>query len=265
MMGPILFAMVALVQYPRAIAPAPGVFLVAKPSIDGGPFRQSVVLLLAHGAEGTLGVIVNRATEIPLSTVLEDLDGDETGDPSLNFGGPVALDGLMFLFQSDVPPENGKSVMRDVYFSGERKVLEKLLKKKEGRERLKLYLGHAGWAPGQLQGEITRGSWSLVPADAFTVFQKSPEAIWPELSRIGITVAGLRSFPSGSRETADYLPGGLYLTDFFAAWSTSSGVMSTVVFVDTRPLALTARLAAATAALSGASTMTKASLSPKAK
>jgi putative transcriptional regulator len=173
----------------RAVAPAPGVFLVAKPSIDGGPFRQSVVLLLAHGDEGTLGVIVNRATEIPLSTILEDLDARETGDPPVNFGGPVALDGLMFLFQSEAPPEDGKSVMGDVYVSGERKVLEALLKKKEAR--LKLYLGHAGWAPGQLQGEIVRGSWTLVPADAFTVFQKSPDVIWPELSRLGITVAGL--------------------------------------------------------------------------
>jgi putative transcriptional regulator len=54
---------------------------------------------------------------------------------------------------------------------------------------LKLYLGHSGWSPGQLQGEILRGSWILVPADAFTVFQKSPEAIWPELARIGVTVA----------------------------------------------------------------------------
>jgi putative transcriptional regulator len=187
----ILSALLALAQPPRAVAPAPGVFLVAKPSIDGGPFRQSVVLLLAHGGQGTLGVIINRATEIPLSTVLSELDAGETGDPSLNFGGPVALDGLMFLFQSDEPPADAKTVLSGVYFSGDQELLEKLLKKREGSDRLKLYLGHAGWAPGQLQGEIARGSWTLIPADAFTVFRKSPEAIWPELARIGVTVAGL--------------------------------------------------------------------------
>jgi len=187
----LILSTLALAQLPRAVAPAPGVFLVAKPSIDGGPFWHSVVLLLAHGEEGTLGVIVNRATEIPLSKVLSELDVDETGDPALNFGGPVALDGLVFVFKSDDPPEDVRSVMGDVYYSGDRKLLETLLKKKEGRDRLKLYLGHSGWSPGQLQGEIVRGSWILVPADAFTVFQKSPEAIWPELARIGVTVAGV--------------------------------------------------------------------------
>ncbi len=196
----LILSALALAPPPRMAAPGPGVFLVANPSIDGGPFRQSVVLLLAHGGEGTLGVIINRATEIPLSKVLTELDAGETGDPSLNFGGPVALDGLMFLFKSDDPPADARSVMGGVYFSGDRELLEKLLKRKEGRDRLKLYLGHAGWAPGQLQGEIARGSWTLIPADAFTVFQKSPEAIWPELARIGVTVAG--SLPGADRAPA---------------------------------------------------------------
>ena len=71
------------------------------------------------------------------------------GDAAVNFGGPVALDGLISCFRAR-PLPNGKSVMGNVYVSGELKVLEGLLKKKEAR--LKLYLGHAGWAPGQLQG-----------------------------------------------------------------------------------------------------------------
>ena len=181
------FALVSLlVAWPssapvRAVAPAPGVFLVAKPSIDGGPFRESVVLLLAHGAEGTLGVIVNRATEIPLSTILEDVDAKKMEDPPVNFGGPVALDGLMFLFQSEDPPDAGKSVMGNVYVSGELKILEDLLKKKE--TRLKVYLGHAGWAPGQLEGEIARGDWDLAPADEESIFASKPEELWLELHR----------------------------------------------------------------------------------
>jgi putative transcriptional regulator len=176
----------------RALAPAPGVFLVAKPSIDSGPFHQSVVLLLLHGDEGTLGVIINRATDIPIEMVLPEAE-QKDGSRSLQFGGPVALDGLLYVFRSDDPPEDVKNVMGNVFFSGERDLLLELLKK-EGEDRLKLYLGHAGWAPGQLRGEIARGDWDLVPGDAFTVFQKAPEAIWPELSKGGATVVASRSW-----------------------------------------------------------------------
>jgi putative transcriptional regulator len=186
-----LAGILALAPAPRSAAPGPGVFLVARPSVDGGPFWHSVVLLLSHGDEGTLGVIINRATEIPLSKVLSDLDSKEASDPSLNFGGPVGLEGLLFLFESDDPPEDAVSVMGEVYFSGKRELLEKLLKKKDGPRRLRIYVGHAGWSPGQLQGEIARGSWRLVPADAFTVFQKAPDAIWPELARSEVTVAAV--------------------------------------------------------------------------
>jgi putative transcriptional regulator len=184
-----LLSALALPQAPRAVAPAPGVFLVAKPSIDGGPFWQSVVLLLDHGDGGTLGVIVNRATEVSLSQVLSGLDKD-SADPELHFGGPVGLDGLLFLFQTEKPPKDAKSVLHGVFYSGDRELLGKLLKSKG--DRVKVFVGHSGWAPGQLQGEILRGSWTLAPADPFTVFQKSPDAIWPELAEAGVTVAGLR-------------------------------------------------------------------------
>jgi putative transcriptional regulator len=204
--GLLLFS---LAGAPAGVSPGAGVFLVAKPSIDGGPFYHSVVLLLAHGDDGTLGVIINRMTEVPLSGVMKDMEEGDV-DPLLHFGGPVGLDGLLFVFRSKDPPEPAeglKGVMGDVFFSGDRKLLEKLLKKKDAPERLKVYVGHAGWAPGQLDGEILRGDWTVVRADAFTLFQKSPDAIWPELSKAGITVArsdrpsrpSSRSAPSAAR------------------------------------------------------------------
>ena len=171
------------------VKPAAGVFLVAKPSIDGGPFWQSVVLLLQHDENGTLGLIVNRATDVPLSEALPDLEREETKLP-LHFGGPVALDGLLFLFVADEPPDGVAHVMGSVYFSGDRKILDRLLKESKRRPGLKVFLGHSGWAPGQLLSEIARGSWELVRADAQTVFEKDPEKMWKDLSHSGTVVAG---------------------------------------------------------------------------
>ena len=88
---------------------------------------------------------------------------------------------LIFLFRSTKPPKEASHVMGDVYFSGELGVLEQLLKRKKGSSELHLFLGHAGWAPGQLQWELGRGDWELVRADTETVFEKDTDTIWPEL------------------------------------------------------------------------------------
>jgi len=176
------------------IAPTKGVFLVAKNEIEGGPFYQSVVLLLAHSDKGTIGLIVNRSTEISVSEALPEL-GRETSH-ELYFGGPVALRGLLYLFRSSERPERvneADHVMADVYYSGDRELLEELMdadrKPKTKKDELHLFIGHSGWAPGQLDTELLRGSWDVVRADAFTVFGKDPATMWHELSKDSRVIA----------------------------------------------------------------------------
>ena len=181
------------------VEPAPGVFLVAAPRIDSGPFHQSVVLLLAHGEEGTLGLIVNRPTDISLSEALPGL-GEGEVSPPLFFGGPVGIEGLLVLFRSETPPPGAERVMGDVYYSGESGVLEQLLDDDEASEGLRLFVGHSGWAPGQLEGELLRGAWHVVPADAFTLFRTEPEWMWEHLTGGGRTIAralGVGDGPAG--------------------------------------------------------------------
>ncbi len=71
--------------------------------------------------------------------------------------------------------------MTDVYYSADRETLEALLKEQKDKRELRLYLGHSGWAPGQLAAEIARGDWLLTRASTVTVFQKDLHTIWPEL------------------------------------------------------------------------------------
>jgi putative transcriptional regulator len=181
------------------LEPAKGVFLVARPMIEAGPFFQSVVLLLSHGEEGTLGVILNRATRVSLSEALPDLDLDAPSH-TLYFGGPVALEGLLVLFRSVVPPENAQAVMEDVHFSGDPNVLEKLVKEDLQSDELRIFIGHSGWAPGQLDAELLRGVWDVMRADAFTVFQTEPELLWRYLTMSDRTYARA---PRASRARGD--------------------------------------------------------------
>lgn len=179
-----MLALVALAPGASAQAPveaARGTFLVSR-GIDAGPFAESVVLLLKHDDEGTLGLIVNRPTGVPLSEALPDLEVGET-PPVLYFGGPVGLEGLLVLFRSPSPPPEAEEVLDGVYFSGEREVLEGLLGGDLPGEELRLFVGHAGWAAGQLAGELRRGAWDVLPADLFTLFRTEPGWLWETLTR----------------------------------------------------------------------------------
>lgn len=172
------------------VTPAPGVFLVAKPSIEGGPFFESVVLLLSHDDRGSLGLIVNRVSEVPLDEAIPDLK-TKARELNLQFGGPVGLDGLLFLFRSDDEPDGVAHVMSNVYFSGDRGVLESVLRERRANS-LRVFLGHSGWAPGQLEAEIVRGDWELVRAAPGDVFTDEPETLWPRLTKAGrVTAAAL--------------------------------------------------------------------------
>lgn len=165
----------------QSVIPEKGVFLVAKRSMPDPRFRETVVLLLAHGDGGTLGVIINRPTDIPFSEALPDLSDISEENHTLFFGGPVALDRLVFLMRAGTPPTPAEHVMADVYYSASRDVLEGLLKQSKGARELRMFVGHSGWSPGQLASEIARGDWLLVRADARTVFEKELDEIWPEL------------------------------------------------------------------------------------
>jgi putative AlgH/UPF0301 family transcriptional regulator len=73
--------------------------------------------------------------------------------------------------------------LKDVYITADREVVDGVLRKPNSGRAFRAYAGHSGWGPGQLQNEISRGSWSVLPADAETVFEKDAASIWPELSK----------------------------------------------------------------------------------
>ena len=170
------------------VVPARGTFLVSTSAIDKGPFHRSVVLLLKDDDQGSLGLIVNRRTDMPLSKALPDLDAGEASPP-LFFGGPVALEGLVVLFRSKAPPSGAEEVLDGLYYSGERRVLEVLFARESSHAELRMFVGHSGWGPGQLADEIRNGAWDVQPADIFTLFRTEPDWLWEHLAEGGRTIA----------------------------------------------------------------------------
>lgn len=160
---------------------AKGKFLVASRRLKGPNFQQTVVLLIRYGQDGTMGLVINRPSQMKLSTVLPDIKELAQRKETLYVGGPVEVHRMLLLIRSAKPPEASVQVIKDVYISSSRKVLQRLIKNAAKDERFRIYAGYAGWAPKQLEFEVSRGDWHVLKADAETLFGKKSSEIWQEL------------------------------------------------------------------------------------
>jgi len=161
-----------------------GVLLVASPTLDDPNFRKAVVLVVEHGPEGTLGLILNRSTKVLLSEALPDLTVLKGTSYRLFAGGPVEPTHLLLLFRLKEPPTDARSVFDGVYVGGP-KVLERFITQAKPTETFRAFAGFAGWAPGQLKYEMLQGAWATLPPDSIGIFDKDPAVLWSDcLSRL---------------------------------------------------------------------------------
>ncbi len=162
-----------------------GVLLVASPSLHDPNFREAVVLIVEHGDEGTLGVILNRSTEVLLSEALPDVTVLKGTSHRLFAGGPVQRNQLTLLFRVKDPPADARSVFDGVYVGGTPKLLERIITQAKPTETFRAFAGFAGWAPQQLKYEMLQGAWATLPPDAIAIFDQDPDTLWQEcISRL---------------------------------------------------------------------------------
>src|SRR4030065_1002953 len=151
-----------------------GVLLVAKPHLSDPNFIHSVILLVSYGKEGAMGVVINKPAYIQLRHLVPELKGMKGAATPLFKGGPVSTSDINMLFTSEIPREGALQVFDDVSFTGRKEVILSLLQDKPLNTKVRVYSGHAGWAPGQLEHEIMRGDWITIKADFNTISHHTP-------------------------------------------------------------------------------------------
>lgn len=162
--------------------PAKGKLLVSGHRLGDPNFAESVVLLLAVDEDnGAMGVIVNQPTPIKLGAILPGSKSLADRGDRVWRGGPVLPTSLLVLVRAKSPPDGAETVFEDVQMLTSRDAVRRSLAGHTPRERMRAYAGHAGWGPGQLEAEIARGDWTLMPGDAAIVFSDAPEKVWPKL------------------------------------------------------------------------------------
>ncbi|MGD8630094.1 MAG: YqgE/AlgH family protein [Gammaproteobacteria bacterium] len=165
----------------RAPAPAPGLFLVASRDLTDPHFRQTVVYLVTHNDAGSLGLVVNRPSEILLADAVSGVEEAAGDDHPIYYGGPVKHDMITMLIRSEKENPLVRQVAGDVFFSHDRRVLDRLLAEQKPVNALRFYMGHAGWTAGQLQQEIRRGDWYVIEAEPAAIFSTRPASLWNRL------------------------------------------------------------------------------------
>jgi putative transcriptional regulator len=98
-------------------------------------------------------------------------------------GGPVEPGNVLALLKSSTKLEDAERVFGNVYLISDKDLLEKTLADKADPYVFHIFLGYAGWGPGQLEHEMDLGAWHILPADAASVFDADPDSVWPKLIR----------------------------------------------------------------------------------
>jgi len=162
-----------------ADAPARGKLLVATELVGGPVFAETVVLILRHDESGTLGLIVNRPTELTPEEALPEFEQAEDYDGSLFFGGPVRMYTVRVLIRTDSPPAGAVNVFAGVHLAP---FDDKLPLQNFSPQNTRYYLGYAGWGAGQLDRELAEGSWRIVAATEDIVFSDDAAGTWRKLA-----------------------------------------------------------------------------------
>lgn len=159
--------------------PAQGSLLISEPFLQDTYFQRSVVLLVQHSLDGSMGFVLNKKTDYVLNSFFPELQ--DYNDIPIYLGGPVSSNRLFFIHSlgesvipKTVPIKNGLS------FDGDfNSVKEYILNGNPIEGKIKFFLGYSGWTKGQLGGEINANSW-LVSKEAqppFTLLADG-EASW---------------------------------------------------------------------------------------
>ena len=152
-----------------------GQVLVAEPTLPDPNFSRSVIIVAHHDADGALGLVLNRPSETAVAEAAPELT-QLCGERALvHQGGPVAPQGVIVLAEFEHPETAGLLVTGDLGLVGPDSDLESLAGEVR---RARVFAGHSGWAPGQLDQELEAGGWIAAPLARDDVFAAVTADLW---------------------------------------------------------------------------------------
>lgn len=157
-----------------------GKLIVATPTLLDPNFYRTVVFIGKHDAEGALGLVLNRPTSEPVSSYLPNWKGNVSFPEVIFVGGPVAKDIAVGLVRDPAaPPDDWIPIFENAGFIDLGLTPESLVTVNAAR----VYSGYSGWISGQLEVELSTGSWIVADAEISDLFTDDPGVLWNKVLR----------------------------------------------------------------------------------
>jgi putative transcriptional regulator len=174
-------------------SPAPAL-LLSMPQLQDPNFARTVVLLCEYAPEGAFGLVINRPTEMPASTMVRlDPPVAESNRHLLWIGGPVEPQRGWVLLGEDPDGEEARTIREGLYLSTSPTLLRRVLETTPA-PRARVLAGYAGWGPGQLDDELAASSWLMGSVDLDLIFDVEPSQMWETaIRRLGADPSALQT------------------------------------------------------------------------
>jgi len=160
---------------------AQGSILIMQREVPDPIFSHSVIVLAHYDNTGAVGLMIHYRSNVTIRRALAGIAGAETRTDTLFVGGPVEMEGVMALLRSASPPADASLVAGKLYLVTSKQGIATALSQGRAASDLRVFLGYAGWGPGQLAREVRLGGWYIFNYDESLVFDEHPETLWKRL------------------------------------------------------------------------------------
>ena len=155
-----------------------GDILIAKPFLQDGHFKRSVIYLCEHNNEGSLGFIANKSHGMLLRDIFPHL---KNGNFPLYEGGPVSPNQLFYTHTLGLKLSDSQHIIDDVYWGGNFFDLSKMIEHGEvTQDQVRFYIGYSGWGEGQLNQEIENDMWFTKTENYKDIMHVASQELWGE-------------------------------------------------------------------------------------
>lgn len=158
------------------IRPSRGKVLISEPFLCEEPFRRSVIMMIDHNHEGSMGIIINKPLPLLLNDIIKEFK--YLNDIPVYCGGPMGQDMLFYIHSISGIPQS-IPIGDNLFFNGDFTEIKRYILQGNPIEgKIRFFLGYSGWSEGQLRQEIKENTWLISQGTQQLLFDSPCKNTW---------------------------------------------------------------------------------------